>query len=217
VPPAFGRSKGERLVNVRARVARRAEGRPGRRAEATVHRPRISHRTGSGAQNIAKMASTSGVADSRDERAGWGSRGPVATLVNELIDVLRPTEQSDRRRRGVFRHIASLVDGCFAGENVLVRARSIRSAIQLFHRLAPASRTCIHTSRHPTLTTSLPHSSPCSGHRVRVRSPAHVPTRRRHRRVPPRTPRAPLRQGRLDHQAESSRGTRGGCGGGSGR
>ena len=56
------------------------------------------------------------------ERAGWGSRGPVATLVNELIDVLRPTEQSDRRRRGVFRHIASLVDGCFAGENVLVRA-----------------------------------------------------------------------------------------------
>ena len=52
------------------------------------------------------MASTSGAADSRDERAGWGSRGPVATLVNELIDVLRPTEQSDRRRRGVFRHIA---------------------------------------------------------------------------------------------------------------
>ena len=46
----------------------------------------------------------------------------MATLVNELIDVLRPTEQSDRRRRGVFRHIASLVDGCFAGENVLVRA-----------------------------------------------------------------------------------------------
>ena len=75
-------------------------------------------------QNIAKMASTSGAADSRDERAGWGSRGPVATLVNELIDVLRPTEQSDRRRRGVFRHIASLVDGCFAGENVLVRARA---------------------------------------------------------------------------------------------
>ena len=54
-------------------------------------------------------------------RPAWGASGPVATLVNELIDALRPTEQSDRRRRAVFQHVASLVDGCFAGENVLVR------------------------------------------------------------------------------------------------
>lgn len=55
-----------------------------------------------------------------EERSGWGSRGPVAKLVNELIDALRPTQQSERRRRAVFQHIAKLVDGCFAGENVLV-------------------------------------------------------------------------------------------------
>ena len=52
---------------------------------------------------------------------GWGGRGPVATLVNELIDALRPTVQSDRRRRAVFQHITQLVNGCFSNDNVLVR------------------------------------------------------------------------------------------------
>ena len=64
---------------------------------------------------------------SESERAAsagpaWGSEGPVATLVNELIDSLRPTKQSERRRRAVFRHVAQLVSDCFSGENVLVRA-----------------------------------------------------------------------------------------------
>lgn len=66
-------------------------------------------------------AVSAGEAAATRPRPGWGSRGPVATLVNELIDALRPTQQSERRRRAVFQHVAQLVNGCFAGENVLVR------------------------------------------------------------------------------------------------
>mmetsp|Transcript_23100 Transcript_23100/g.57232 ORF Transcript_23100/g.57232 Transcript_23100/m.57232 type:complete len:146 (-) Transcript_23100:281-718(-) len=58
----------------------------------------------------------------RLDRPGWGSRGPVAVLVNELIDALRPTPASERRRRAVFTHVARLVNDCFAGDNVLVTA-----------------------------------------------------------------------------------------------
>ena len=57
----------------------------------------------------------------RLDRPGWGSRGPVAMLVNELIDALHPTPASERRRRAVFTHVARLVNDCFAGDNVLVR------------------------------------------------------------------------------------------------
>jgi len=67
---------------------------------------------------------------------GWGGRGPVATLVNELIDALRPTVQSDRRRRAVFQHITQLVNGCFASDNVLVRRVNSR-----FPRFARAQTT----------------------------------------------------------------------------
>ena len=73
---------------------------------------------GRDATNAARSVAHAAAASARP---AWGASGPVATLVNELIDALRPTEQSDRRRRAVFQHIASLVDGCFAGENVLVR------------------------------------------------------------------------------------------------
>ena len=69
----------------------------------------------------ADSPSTSSSGRSSSSR-GWGARGPVATLVNELVDALRPTAQSERRRRAVFQHIAQLVEGCFAGEDVLVTA-----------------------------------------------------------------------------------------------
>ena len=81
--------------------------------------------------------------DDAPERSGWGSHGPVAKLVNELIDALRPTPQSERRRRAVFQHIAKLVNGCFAGENVLVSAltRTKKNKIScLISNLPPGKR-----------------------------------------------------------------------------
>ena len=93
---------------------------PPRQESTRVHehsRPRGECSDGSGRKEDARSESERAAS----ARPAWGSEGPVATLVNELIDSLRPTKQSERRRRAVFRHVAQLVSDCFSGENVLVR------------------------------------------------------------------------------------------------